>query len=306
MDSIKLSSLSLYLFLIFIICFPQHSLSCGSCNPQKGGKPSVKPPVHVPKLPVPPVTVPKLPVPPVSGLPIPPVSGLPVPPVTVPKLPVPKIPVPPITVPSLPSKLPVPKLPVLPVSGLPIPPVSGLPVPPVTVPKLPVPKIPVPPITVPSLPPKLPVPKLPVPPVSGLPIPPVSGLPVPPVVGPNLPLPPLPIVGPILPPGTKPPAPGGGDCPPPPKSGKATCPINTLKLGACVELLGGLVKIGLGDPTVNKCCPLLKGLVEVEAAACLCTTLKINALDLKLYVPVALQLLLTCGKNPPPGYTCSI
>ncbi|XP_010413891.1 PREDICTED: 36.4 kDa proline-rich protein-like [Camelina sativa] len=272
MDSIKLSSLSLYLFLIFIICFPQHSLSCGSCNPQKGGKPSVKPPVHVPKLPVPPVTVPKLPVPPVSGLPIPPVSGLPVPPVTVPKLPVPKIPVPPITVPSLPPKLPVPKLPVPPVSGLPIPPVSGLPIPP----------------------------------VSGLPIPPVSGLPIPPVVGPKLPLPPLPIVGPILPPGTKPPAPGGGDCPPPPKSGKATCPINTLKLGACVELLGGLVKIGLGDPTVNKCCPLLKGLVEVEAAACLCTTLKINALDLKLYVPVALQILLTCGKNPPPGYTCSI
>ncbi|CAD5318339.1 unnamed protein product [Arabidopsis thaliana] len=141
----------------------------------------------------------------------------------------------------------------------------------------------------------------------------VTRLPIPPVVGPNLPLPPLPIVGPILPPGTTPPATGGKDCPPPPGSvkppsggGKATCPIDTLKLGACVDLLGGLVKIGLGDPAVNKCCPLLKGLVEVEAAACLCTTLKLKALDLNLYVPVALQLLLTCGKNPPPGYTCSI
>ncbi|EOA31223.1 hypothetical protein CARUB_v10014389mg [Capsella rubella] len=269
MDSFKLSSLSLCLFLIFIIYFPQHSLSCGSCNPPKGGgKPSKKPPVHIPKLPVPPVTVPKLPVPPVT------VPKLPVPPVTVPKLPVP-----PVTVPKLP-------------------------VPPVTVPKLPVP-----PVTVPKLPvPPVTVPKLPVPPVTvpKLPLPPVSGLPIPPVVGPNLPLPPLPIVGPILPPGTNPPAPGGGDCPPPPGGDKATCPINTLKLGACVDLLGGLVKIGLGDPAVNKCCPLLKGLAEIEAAACLCTTLKIKALDLKLYVPVALQLLLTCGKNPPPGYTCSI
>ncbi|ESQ51163.1 hypothetical protein EUTSA_v10022809mg [Eutrema salsugineum] len=209
MDSSKLSLLSLCL-LICIICSPQHSLSCGSCNHQKGGLPSIKPPVTIPKLPVPPVTVPKVPVPPVT-----------------------------------------------------------------------VPKVPVPPVTVPELP-----------------LPPVGGLP-------TLPLPPLP--------GTIPPATGGKDCPPTPGSemppsgsGKATCPIDTLKLGACVDLLGGLVKIGLGDPAVNKCCPLLKGLVEVEAAACLCTTLKLKALNLKLYVPVALQLLLTCGKNPPPGYTCSI
>ncbi|GFQ08013.1 36.4 kDa proline-rich protein, partial [Phtheirospermum japonicum] len=138
--------------------------------------------------------------------------------------------------------------------------------PPVTVPKLPVP-----PVTVPKLPvPPVTVPKLPVPPVT------VPKLPVPPVAVPKLP------------------------------ATTATCPINTLKLGACVHLLGGLVHIGLGDPAANECCPIISGLVGLEAAACLCTTLKIEALNLKIYVPLALQLLVTCGKTPPPGYTCSL
>ncbi|GER51607.1 lipid-transfer protein [Striga asiatica] len=110
------------------------------------------------------------------------------------------------------------------------------------------------------------VPKLPVPPVTVNPKPPVTTVP------------------------KLPPANGG-------------CPIDTLKLGACVDLLGGLVHIG---PAVNKCCPILSGLVELEAAACLCTTLKLKTLNLKIYVPIALQLLVTCGKTPPPGYTCSL
>ena len=73
-----------------------------------------------------------------------------------------------------------------------------------------------------------------------------------------------------------------------------------------MDLLGGLVHIGLGDPVVNQCCPVLSGLVELEAAICLCTTLKLKLLNLKIYVPLALQLLVTCGKTPPPGYTCSL
>ncbi|OUZ99850.1 Bifunctional inhibitor/plant lipid transfer protein/seed storage helical domain [Macleaya cordata] len=94
--------------------------------------------------------------------------------------------------------------------------------------------------------------------------------------------------------------------PPPPMTPAASCPIDTLKLGACVDLLGGLVHIGLGDPTVNECCPVLQGLVELEAAVCLCTTLKIKLLNLNIFVPLALQLLVTCGITPPPGYTCSL
>ncbi|XP_075092094.1 36.4 kDa proline-rich protein [Nicotiana tabacum] len=93
--------------------------------------------------------------------------------------------------------------------------------------------------------------------------------------------------------------------PSPPKE-TTTCPIDTLKLGACVDLLGGLVHIGIGNPVINECCPIIQGLVEIEAAVCLCTTLKLKLLNLNLYVPLALQLLLTCGKTPPPGYTCSL
>nr|CAD1840133.1 unnamed protein product [Ananas comosus var. bracteatus] len=136
----------------------------------------------------------------------------------------------------------------------------------------------------------------PVPPVIGPPFPPVIGPPVPPVVGP---------------PTTPSPGSGATPCPPPPvtpvtPAPPASCPVDTLKLGACVDLLGGLVHIGIGDPVVNKCCPLLEGLVEIEAAVCLCTTIKIKLLNINIYLPLALQLLLTCGKTPPPGYTCTI
>ncbi|KAK6151716.1 hypothetical protein DH2020_014351 [Rehmannia glutinosa] len=138
-------------------------------------------------------------------------------------------------------------------------------------------------------------------------LPPVPKLPLPPVTVPKVPVPPVTVPKvPVLPPVTVPPVvnpPTGKPCPPP---AKATCPIDTLKLGACVDLLGGLVHIGLGDPAANECCPIISGLVELEAAACLCTTLKIKALNLNIFVPLALQLLVTCGKTPPPGYTCSL
>ncbi|XP_071689285.1 cortical cell-delineating protein-like [Rutidosis leptorrhynchoides] len=114
-----------------------------------------------------------------------------------------------------------------------------------------------------------------------------------------------------LPPVFNPPSGGqpGTPCPPSPiymPTPEPTCPINALKLGACVDLLGGLVHIGLGDPVVNQCCPVIAGLVELEAAVCLCTTLKLKLLNINIYLPLALQLLVTCGKTPPPGYTCSI
>ncbi|MBA0564399.1 hypothetical protein Golob_009344 [Gossypium lobatum] len=130
---------------------------------------------------------------------------------------------------------------------------------------------------------------------------------VPPIVKPPIDLPPVTVPPINLPPGTVPPVtkpPSGKPCPTPPT--KDTCPIDTLKLGACVDLLGGLVHIGLGDPVLNQCCPVLSGLAELEAAVCLCTTLKLKVLNLKIYVPLALQLLVTCGKTPPPGYTCSL
>ena len=169
------------------------------------------------------------------------------------------------------------------------------------------PKTPVvnPPVTHPPIvkPPVI-VPPITVPPVT---VPPVT---VPPIVKPPIPLPIPPVtVPPVLNPPTTPTTPGKGGntpCPPPNSPAQATCPIDTLKLGACVDLLGGLVHVGVGDPAANQCCPVLQGLVELEAAACLCTTLKLKLLNLNIYVPIALQLLVACGKSPPPGYTCSL
>ncbi|XP_022144829.1 36.4 kDa proline-rich protein [Momordica charantia] len=148
-----------------------------------------------------------------------------------------------------------------------------------------------PPIGLPPVKPPVDLPPVGLPPVT---VPPVK----PPVDLPPVGLPPV-----TVPPVLGKPSPSGKPCPP---KGKETCPIDTLKLGGCVDLLGGLVHIGLGDPAANECCPVLAGLAEVEAAVCLCTTLKIKALNLNLYVPIALQLLITCGKTPPPGYTCSL
>ncbi|CAN0901151.1 pEARLI1-like lipid transfer protein 1 [Linum grandiflorum] len=109
---------------------------------------------------------------------------------------------------------------------------------------------------------------------------------------------------PVIPPVTVPKLPPV-TMPPPAGNKKETCPIETLKLGGCV---GGLVHMGLSEAVIKQCCPILVGLVEVEAAACLCASLKMKeaALNLNKYVPLALQLLITCGKTPPPGYTCSI
>ena len=158
---------------------------------------------------------------------------------------------------------------------------------PITIPPIVKPPINLPPVTVPPIV---------TPPVT---VPPVT---VPPILNPPINLPPVTVPPVTVPPITKPPS--GKACPPPPA--EATCPIDTLKLGACVDLLGGLVHIGLGDPVVNECCPVLSGLVELEAAVCLCTTLKLKLLNLNIFVPLALQLLITCGKTPPPGYTCSL
>ena len=162
------------------------------------------------------------------------------------------------------------------------------------------------PITPPTVKPPITLPPVTVPPIK----PPVTLPPVvlPPIVKPPVTLPPVTVPPITVPPVTVPPVtkpPSGTPCPPPPGTAQ-TCPIDTLKLGACVDLLGGLVHIGLGDPVVNQCCPVLAGLVELEAAVCLCTTLKLKLLNLNIYVPLALQLLVTCGKTPPPGYTCSL
>ncbi|XWS70446.1 hypothetical protein CRYUN_Cryun03dG0049100 [Craigia yunnanensis] len=94
-------------------------------------------------------------------------------------------------------------------------------------------------------------------------------------------------------------------CPPPAASPPpASCPKDTLKLGVCADLLG-LVNIVVGTPPTSKCCALLSGLVDLEAALCLCTAIKANVLGINLNIPVTLSLLLSaCQKELPPGFKC--
>ncbi|KAG2681505.1 hypothetical protein I3843_11G148100 [Carya illinoinensis] len=100
-------------------------------------------------------------------------------------------------------------------------------------------------------------------------------------------------------------------CPPPPKGHKhhhhkPTCPKDTLKLGVCANLLNDLVHLVVGTPPKTPCCSLIEGLVDLEAAVCLCTAIKANILGINLNVPLSLSLLLNyCGKKVPTGFQCA-
>ncbi|XP_022945844.1 14 kDa proline-rich protein DC2.15-like [Cucurbita moschata] len=103
--------------------------------------------------------------------------------------------------------------------------------------------------------------------------------------------------------------------PPPPKPHKPTpsrqppsllkCSKDTLKLGVCADLLDGLVHVVIGSPPKSPCCTLIQGLVDLEAAVCLCTAVKAKALGLQIDLSVSLSLLLNyCGKKVPSGFQC--
>ncbi|KAE9614220.1 putative bifunctional inhibitor/plant lipid transfer protein/seed storage helical [Lupinus albus] len=125
--------------------------------------------------------------------------------------------------------------------------------------------------------------------------------PQPPVI-----VPPIIITPPILPPPVIYPPPTSPYYPPaPPHQYQPTCPIDALKLGLCLDVLGGLVHIGIANPVENVCCPVIQGLLDLEAAICLCTIIRARLLNLNIFIPLSLQVLITCGKTPPPGFVCS-
>lgn len=109
----------------------------------------------------------------------------------------------------------------------------------------------------------------------------------------------MPPTPPYTPPYVPPPTPPS----PSPGRGK-TCPIDALKLNACVDVLGGLVHVVIGREARSKCCPLVQGIADLDAALCLCTTIRARLLNINIYLPVALRLLITCGKHPPNGFNC--
>ncbi|WOG90325.1 hypothetical protein DCAR_0209568 [Daucus carota subsp. sativus] len=77
-----------------------------------------------------------------------------------------------------------------------------------------------------------------------------------------------------------------------------------LKLGVCANVLN-LVDVVVGSPPTLPCCSLIEGLVDLEAALCLCTAIRANILGIDLNMPVALSLVLNnCGKEVPSGFEC--
>jgi len=67
-----------------------------------------------------------------------------------------------------------------------------------------------------------------------------------------------------------------------------------------------LLHLVVGTPPKTPCCSLIEGLVDLEAAICLCTAIKANVLGINLNVPVSLSLLLNyCGKNLPTDFQCT-
>ncbi|KAL6847705.1 hypothetical protein ACP4OV_022493 [Aristida adscensionis] len=101
------------------------------------------------------------------------------------------------------------------------------------------------------------------------------------------------------------------NCPPPPPATPSPgpvgkCPRDALKLGVCANVLGLIKGVKVGVPPTEPCCPLLDGLVDLEAAVCLCTAIKANILGINLNIPVDLSLVLNhCGKNVPSGFHCA-
>ncbi|XP_021911192.1 36.4 kDa proline-rich protein-like [Carica papaya] len=165
---------------------------------------------------------------------------------------------------------------------------------------------PPPPKQTPSPPPPHVVPPPPPPPTQTPSPPPPRALPPPPPK--QTPSPPPPQALPPPPQKRIPSPPPPQALPPPPPHtppARHTCPINTLKLAACVDLLGGLVHIGIGPEAKHACCPVLHPLADLDAALCLCTTIKAKLLNINLVLPIALDLLVNdCGKHPPSSFRC--
>ncbi|KAG6418802.1 hypothetical protein SASPL_121007 [Salvia splendens] len=93
--------------------------------------------------------------------------------------------------------------------------------------------------------------------------------------------------------------------PPSPKP-SASCPRDALKLGICAGLLGSLLNLTIGTPPTTPCCSLIEGLVDLEAAVCLCTAIRANVLGINLNVPLSLSLILNvCNQNVPKDFVCA-
>ncbi|XP_065858882.1 cortical cell-delineating protein-like [Euphorbia lathyris] len=80
----------------------------------------------------------------------------------------------------------------------------------------------------------------------------------------------------------------------------AKCPTDALKFKVCANVTG-LLQI----PPNEQCCSLISGLVDLDAAVCLCTAIKANVLGIDINIPLDLSLVLNkCNKKVAEGFQC--
>ncbi|KAF5203861.1 pEARLI1-like lipid transfer protein [Thalictrum thalictroides] len=92
----------------------------------------------------------------------------------------------------------------------------------------------------------------------------------------------------------------------PTQTAYGTCRRDAFKFGVCANLLDGFISVEVGTAPYHPCCTIIRGLVDLEAAACLCTAIKVRVLDIiELSVPLTISFLLNaCGKRDPTGFEC--
>ncbi|KMT12519.1 hypothetical protein BVRB_5g097670 [Beta vulgaris subsp. vulgaris] len=84
-----------------------------------------------------------------------------------------------------------------------------------------------------------------------------------------------------------------------------TCPPDALKLNVCADVLD-LVHLRVGSPKKSSCCSLVRNLLKLDAAACICTAIHTDILG---YLALSLDVNLTalvnyCGYKLPRGFEC--
>jgi hypothetical protein len=67
-----------------------------------------------------------------------------------------------------------------------------------------------------------------------------------------------------------------------------------------------LIKAKARVPNNEPCCSLLGGLMELDAAVCLCTAIRSNVLGINLNIPINLSLVLNlCSKDVLTGFSAA-
>lgn len=73
-------------------------------------------------------------------------------------------------------------------------------------------------------------------------------------------------------------------------------PPNCPDLSVCLNIL---------SPQEESCCPLIDGLIDLEAAVCLCARIKATIIGIPIDLTALVILILNnCGKSMPPNYSC--